>query len=57
MFTTRELQDEIIRLKKRKTFVFWHMPIKVMIYGKLQILWEILTVLVSRRRRQIRRRF
>lgn len=43
MFTTRELQDEIIRLKKKKTFVFWHMPIKVMIYGKLQILWEILT--------------
>lgn len=30
--TTREIQDEILRLKKKKKYVFWHMPIKIMRY-------------------------
>lgn len=38
MLTTRELQDEIIRLKKEKVSVFWHMHIRVMISGRWLIM-------------------
>ena len=41
--TVAELQAEIIRLKKKKTSVFWHMPIRDMRFWRLRIIQEILT--------------
>lgn len=40
--TIRELQDDIIRIKKKKESAYLLMPIRDMKYGKLRITSEIL---------------
>ncbi len=49
--TIKEIQEEIIRLKKEKISAYWHMLIRDMRFLKLQIIWEIHMDLAWRRAR------
>lgn len=46
----RELQDEILKIKKRKTFAFWRTPTKRGKFAKLRISRAIHTRFLLRRK-------
>lgn len=40
--TIQEIQQEILRMKKNRMYVFWHMLTRDRKYWKLQTIWAIL---------------